>query len=294
MLANLLAVSVEVTLEGLYSGVAELLTERRVGEWRIQVPVDERRGPALCDDVAFERSLVDFRERVVQPFAVPERLMDGSIEAVEEPQLELVRAHEQVLQLREGERDPRGRMHGLRRQPGLRDRRGRRRHPLLCGDVIEELRAGSLLLVVRQWRVGNVEYFWARVTATYRGGSRPRAFRDSGLGRRGIVRDYVPQCIPPITRDGNRFLRIAGRTLPATAAPSTGAPSRLSRRPGWRSPRRCQRRRNSRAPGARATWRTVVLRLGLGRKVDLLVVRDDLAELPELVEDELGAARVSR
>ena len=50
-------------------------------------------------------TLVHLRQRVVQAFPVAERFVQWRVEAVQEAQLELVRALEQVLQLRKRERD---------------------------------------------------------------------------------------------------------------------------------------------------------------------------------------------
>ena len=57
------------------------------------------------DDVAVEGPLVDLGQRVVEALAVAERLVQRRVEAVEEAQLELVGALEEVLQLGEDERD---------------------------------------------------------------------------------------------------------------------------------------------------------------------------------------------
>ena len=65
--------------------------------WR----VDEGLGLLSRKQVAVDRALVDLGERVVKAFAVAERLVDGWVEPVEEPELELVVALEQVLQLGE-------------------------------------------------------------------------------------------------------------------------------------------------------------------------------------------------
>ena len=54
---------------------------------------------------------------VVQALAVAERLVDRRVEAVEEPQLELVRALEQVLELGERERDVRRLVPGVGLEP---------------------------------------------------------------------------------------------------------------------------------------------------------------------------------
>jgi hypothetical protein len=48
---------------------------------------------------------VDFSKSVVHGLAKSERLVEWGVEAIEEAQLELIRALEEVLQLAEAERD---------------------------------------------------------------------------------------------------------------------------------------------------------------------------------------------
>ena len=74
-------------------------------------------GRSLGDEVAGERPLVDLGQGVVQPLAVAERLVDRRVEAVEEPQLELVGALEEVLELGERQRDVRRLVAGVGLEP---------------------------------------------------------------------------------------------------------------------------------------------------------------------------------
>ena len=73
----------------------------------MQVRLDEPRHLGRVGDVAAERARVDLGERVVQRLAVAERLVDRRVEAVEDAQLELVRALEEVLEVGEREDDVR-------------------------------------------------------------------------------------------------------------------------------------------------------------------------------------------
>ena len=135
----------------------QLLPQRRVREGRVQMPVDEHRSGGLRDDVALECPLVDLRQGVVQALAVAQGLVDRRVEPVQETQLELVRTLEQVLELRERQRDLRRLVHGLGCQPVMLDRRRGGRYPLLRSDVIEEARTLPLLLVARHRRERRVE-----------------------------------------------------------------------------------------------------------------------------------------
>ena len=105
----------EVAADGADRGPAQVRPERGVGERRVQVPVDQVLGVKVGDDVAVDRPLVDLGHHVVDGLAVAERLVDRRVEPVEEPQLELVRALEEVLQVAEAERDLRDLVPG----PGL-------------------------------------------------------------------------------------------------------------------------------------------------------------------------------
>ena len=79
----------------------------RIGERGVQVLVHQVIGVQAGDDVAVDGALVDLGHDVVDGLAVAERLVDRRVEAVQEPELELVRALEEVLQVTEAERDVR-------------------------------------------------------------------------------------------------------------------------------------------------------------------------------------------
>ena len=81
------------------------LAQGRVCERGVQVPIDQVLGVQAGDDVAVDGALVHLGHHVVDGLAVAEGLMDRRVEAVQEPELELVRALEEVLQVAEAERD---------------------------------------------------------------------------------------------------------------------------------------------------------------------------------------------
>ena len=191
---------VEVALDRLHGRVAQRLTQRGVRVRGVQMPIDEILGRVVPDDVAGERALVHLRQRVVQPLPVAERFVQRRVEAVEEAQLELVRALEQVLQLRERERDLRRLVAGL----GLEPRRvGRHasvpgREPLLARAVVEEVRALPVELV----RAGRERHEQVLLRAGDRDVEEPRLVLDRaavavGIGDRG-VRDDVEEAEPAV------------------------------------------------------------------------------------------------
>lgn len=65
------------------------------------MPLDQFLSVGRGHQVTVDRPFVDLGQGVVKAFAVTERLVDGRIEAVQEPQFELIGALEEVLQLRE-------------------------------------------------------------------------------------------------------------------------------------------------------------------------------------------------
>ena len=88
-------------------------------------------------------------QRVVQPLAVAERLVQRRVEAVEEAQLELVRALEEVLELGERERDVRELLLGMRLERRRRSSRVAGQEPGLPSAVVEELRPSAVQPVAR-------------------------------------------------------------------------------------------------------------------------------------------------
>lgn len=95
------AVFAEVAVDGADGRVAQLFLERLRCERSVQVPVDEHLRLRRVDDVALHSALVHLGHHVMERLAVSEFLLQRRVEAVQEPQLELVRAFEQVLQLAE-------------------------------------------------------------------------------------------------------------------------------------------------------------------------------------------------
>ena len=121
----------------------------------VEVAADQFLGLQPGDNAAVDRALVYLRHHVVYGSPVPERFVNRRVEAVKEPQLELVGALEQVLQGAEGEGSP-----ALRRWPGvsarlcLGDAPGARR-VITCADptisrIIRQVRyrLASVLVVL--------------------------------------------------------------------------------------------------------------------------------------------------
>ena len=98
-------VLLDVPPDGADRGAPQVGSQGRIRERRVQVLVDQVIGVQAGDDVAVDGALVDLGHHVVDGLAVAEGLVDRRVEAVQEPELELVRALEEVLQVAEAERD---------------------------------------------------------------------------------------------------------------------------------------------------------------------------------------------
>src|SRR6185437_7537605 len=91
-------------------------------------------------EVTGKRTLVNLGQGVMKALPVAERLVERRVEPVQEPELELIRALEQVLQFGEGQRHVRCLLPRVRLKP-----RSVRRHaqvtsgePLLRSAVVEK------------------------------------------------------------------------------------------------------------------------------------------------------------
>src|SRR4051794_39833133 len=95
---------------------AQRLRQFWVGIAHVEVLIQQGGHRVLCHLLAGQGATVYLGERIVQGATVAERLVDGRIEAVEEPELERIRALEQELQVAEGQLDVRLMAARLRRQ----------------------------------------------------------------------------------------------------------------------------------------------------------------------------------
>src|SRR5262249_26972459 len=129
----------------------ELLTQCRVGEWRVQMRLNQARHFARVGHVTAEGPGMHLRKGVVKRLTVPQRLVDRGVEAVQDAQLELVRAFKEVLQVGEGEDDVCDSGPWLRREAlsgGVI--RGTPLHVLRGQNVVPEL-GGGYVSVVLSW-----------------------------------------------------------------------------------------------------------------------------------------------
>ena len=98
-------VLLHVPPDGADRGAAQVGAQGRICERGVQVLVHQVIGVQAGDDVAVDGALVDLGHHVVDGLAVAEGLVDRRVEPVQEPELELIRALEEVLQVTEAERD---------------------------------------------------------------------------------------------------------------------------------------------------------------------------------------------
>ena len=168
MFSSRVRFSSHVAPDGADRGPAQVGPQRGIGERRVQVPVHQVFGVQAGDDVAVDGPLVDLGHHVVDGLAVAEGLVDRRVEPVQEPELELVRALEEVLQVAEAERD----LRHLVPRPGLEPVRpahacgSRGQEVLVLRREVEERRPRSRTASESPGEKDRCRYFCARVTAT--------------------------------------------------------------------------------------------------------------------------------
>ena len=240
---------------------------------------------------------MDLGQRVVQALAVAERLVERRVEPVEEPQLELVGALEQVLQLGERQRDVRRLVPGAAAQAAARPpaRPWSRVENHCCAAQWSKKTDRLLVELVRPRREGHEQVL---LRAGHGDVEEPRlvldgapvAVRVADGGLRNDVEEAKPalplgrEAVRPQARQEDR------RPLHALGLVDGRERDGVRRRVADVGVR-------LRVVAGRLVLEPVrerlVLLSRLGVEVDLLEVGDRLAELAELVEDELAPHRVT-
>src|SRR5262245_6394096 len=97
----------QVARDCLYGRRVKLFLERGRGEGGVEVSRYEGFCLRFRDEIAAQRALMNLRQGVMERLSVADGFMQWRVEAVKEPQLELVRTLEEILELAKAEDDVR-------------------------------------------------------------------------------------------------------------------------------------------------------------------------------------------